>query len=78
MAKEQKSTSDSGDQWVSSLLKASRENNPLVADKVFARLEVLLQGQLSERDLTPANLKAVANQLIGDTVPKPPESEETQ
>ena len=44
MAKEQKSTSDSGDQWVSSLLKASRENNPLVADKVFARLEVLLEG----------------------------------
>ena len=44
---------------------------------MFARLEILLEGQLSERDLTPTNLKAVATQLIGDTVPKPPEPEET-
>ncbi len=78
MTKEPESTSGSGYQWVSSLLKASREDNPLVAGEVFARLEILLEGQLSERDLTSTNLKAVATQLIGDTVPKPPEPEETQ
>ena len=78
MAKEPESKSDSGDQWISSLLKAAREDNPLVAEEVFARLEILLEGQLSEQDLTPTNLKAVATQLIGDTVPKPPEPEETQ
>ena len=78
MAKEPESTKDSGAQWVSSLLKAARKDNPLVADGVFARLRILLEGQLSERDLTPTNLKTVATQLIGDTVPKPPEPEETQ
>ena len=78
MAEEPESVSISGDQWVSSLLKAARKDNPSVADGVFARLEILLKGQLSEKDLTPTNLKAVATQLIGDTVPNPPEPEETQ
>ena len=78
MAIEPECTKDSGNQWVSSLLKAARKDNPLVADGVFARLRILLEGQLSERDLTPTNLKTVATQLIGDTVPKPPEPEETQ
>ena len=78
MANEPESTVDRGDQWVSSLLKAARKDNPLVADSVFARLEILFEGQLTERDLTPTNLKTVATQLIGDTVPKPPEPEETQ
>ena len=78
MVKGPESKSDSGDQWVSSLLEAAKKDNLMVADGVVARLEILLEGQLSERDLTPTNLKAVATQLIGDTVPKPPEPEETQ
>ena len=78
MAQEPESTSNGGDQWISSLLKAAKKDNPMVADGVFARLEILLEGQLSERDLTPTNLKAVATQLIGDTVPKPPQPGETQ
>ena len=78
MDKEPDSAMDSGVHWVSSILKAARKDNPLVADRVFARLENLLEGQLSERDLSPANLKAVANQLIGDTVPTLPETEETR
>ncbi len=75
MAKEPGSTKNSGDQWVSSLLKGVRENNPLVPDGVFERLELLLKGQMSERDLTPTNLKVVAEQLIRDVVSKPPEPE---
>lgn len=78
MAKEPGLTGISGDQWASSLLEAARKDNPLVTEAVFARLAVLLGGQLSERDLTPANLKAVATQLIGDAVPEPPKPEETQ
>ena len=78
MPEQSKSTSDSDDQWVSSLLKAARKDNLLVADGVFDRLELLLTGQISERDLTPTNLKAVATQLIGDMVPETSEPEETQ
>ena len=78
MAKESESTSDSGDQWIPSLLKSARENNPLVADGVFAKLETLLKGQISERDLTPTNLKTIATQLIEDMVTKLPEPKETQ
>ena len=78
MAEEQESTKDNADPWVSSLLEAARKDNPLVPESVFARLEILFGGQLTERELTPANLKAVATQLIGDTAPKPPESGETQ
>ena len=78
MLEQSESTTDSGDQWVSSLLKGFRENNPLVPDGVFDRLELLLKGQISERDLTPTNLKVVAEQLIGDMVPKPPEPEEKE
>ena len=78
MPEQSESTSDASDQWVSAILKTARQNNPLVANGVFDRLELLLKGQISERDLTPTNLKAVATQLIGDMLPKVSESEETQ
>ncbi len=78
MDKELDSSMDSGDHWVSSILKAARKDNPLVADGVFARLENLLGGQLSERDLNPTNIKDVATQLITDTVPTLLEPEETR
>jgi hypothetical protein len=61
-----------------SYLKSARKNNPLVPDEVFARLETLLEGQVSERDLTRTNLKTIATQLIGDMASKVSEPEETQ
>ena len=78
MTEEPKFTSESGDQWVSLVINEARNSNPLVAEGVLARIELLLKGEISERDLTPTNLKKVATQLIGDMVPKPPEPAETQ
>ena len=78
MPEQSVSTSGSGDQWVLPLLNAARTNNPLVADGVFDTLEVLLNGQISERGLNSTNLKTVAKQLIGDMVPKQPELGETE
>ena len=78
MTEESKYTSESGDQWVSHLINEARNSNPLVADAVFASMGFLLKGEISERDLTPTNLKKIATQLTGDMVPKPPEPEETQ
>ena len=77
MAEESKYADDSDDQWVSLLIDQARNSNPLVADGVFTRMEFLLKGEISERDMTPTNLKKVAKQLIGDMVSKPPEPEET-
>ena len=73
MPEEQDNTSKNGDRWVSHLINEARNSNPLVADGVFARMEFLLKGEVSELELTPANLKKVATQLIGDMVPKPAE-----
>ena len=78
MTKDQDPTNDRRDQWVSSLLQSARKDNPLFAEAVFLRLDTLLKGQLSERDLTPTQLRTAATQLIEDMVPKPPKPEETQ
>lgn len=78
MPKQSESKSDTDNQWVSALLEAAQQNHQLVAGGVFDRLELLLNGQISERDLTPTNLRAVANQLIEDMLPEATASEETQ
>ena len=78
MPEESDSTSNNGNQWVSSLLETSLKINPLVTQGVIDRLEILLNGQISERDLTPTNLKAIAEQLIADMVPNMQELEETE
>ena len=78
MPKQSESKSDTDNQWVSALLEAARQNNQLVAGGVFDRLELMLNGQISERDLTLTNLRAVANQLIEDMLPEATASEETQ
>ena len=53
-------------QLVSCLVETAREENPSVPEGVFARLEELLNGQISEQTLTPTTLRALAKQLIGD------------
>ena len=57
---------DTQKQWVSRLIKAAREENPSVPEGVFARLQELLNGQISEQALTQTNLKTLATHLIGD------------
>ena len=56
MTEEPEYTSESGDRWVSLLIDEARDNNPLVADAVLARMGLLLIGQISERDLTPTEV----------------------
>ena len=78
MPEQSESISNTDDQWVPSLLKTARKNNPSVTAGVFDSLEQLLIGPFSERDLTPTNLKSFATQLIADMVPGPSEPGETQ
>ena len=78
MTEKQESSSNGGDQWVPVLLSEARNSNPSIPDGVWASMELLLKGQMSERELTQANLKAVATQLIGEMVPTSPQPEETQ
>ena len=70
-------SSGSSDQWVSTLINEARKTNPLVTDAAIATIEMLLKGQLSERNQTPAKLKRIARQLIEEMVPKLPDTEET-
>ena len=70
MSEEPESTIDNSDQWVSDLITEAREYNPTVSDGVFTRLGTLLKGRISEKNLTPTELKTVATQLIGDMIPK--------
>ena len=77
MPKESTSTSETGDQWVSLLVNEARNRHSLVADGVFDRIELLLKEEISEKDLTPPNLKRIAIQLLGAMVPPLLEPEET-
>ena len=78
MSEEPKSGSKNDNQWVSALIDEAKNNNPLVADCVFIKMESLLRGPISEGGLTPTRLKAMANQLIEDVVPNPSQPEEKQ
>ena len=78
MNEEPEYISESGDQWVSFVIDFARHSKPLVADGVLAKMELLLNGRMSQRDLTPAELKTVATELIGDMFPAPTEPEETR
>ena len=77
MTEEPEYTSEIGDHWVSVLINEVRISNPSATDGVLAQLELLLNGQISERELTQMDLKTIAKQLIADMIPKPPEPEET-
>ncbi len=78
MSEEPKSGSKNDNQWVSALIDEAKNNNPLVADCVFTKLEVMLKGSISEGGLTPTQLKTMATQLIEGMVPNSPQPEEKQ
>ena len=56
-------------EWISDRIAEASEQNPLVTEIVMGRIAQLLNGQLSERQLPSAELKSVAETLIGDMVP---------
>ena len=66
------------DHWVTTRITEAKHLHPLVTEAVMARIDQLLKGHLSERPLTPTELKSVATGLIGDTVPDAPKPEAIQ
>ena len=69
MPTNQEITGDLGDQWILDAISNVRNGHPATDPSVFTMLEELLQIKLSDRELTPANLKQVANTLIKEFVP---------
>ena len=66
------------DHWTTTRITEARKRHPLVTETVSARIEQLLKGQLSERQIPPTELKSVATGLIGDMDPSPPKPEAKQ
>ncbi len=60
------------DQWITARVAEARSHHPLVTEAVSARIALLLNGELSERPLPPAQLTTVARVLIADMAPAPP------
>ncbi len=57
------------DLWLTARIADTRKRHSLVTDAVSARIEELLKGQFSERQLTQVQLGDVAKALIGDMAP---------
>ena len=75
MSECQEVTGDHEEQWFLDVVSNVRNAHPMTDSKVFATFEELLQANLSDRALTPANLKEVATTLIEEFVLKTTESE---
>ena len=70
MPEDQEITGSLGDQWVLDVIGKVRESHPSTVSTVFKVFEQLLQSELSDRELTPANLKEVATTLVDSFVLK--------
>ena len=75
MSEDQEITDDLGEQWVLDVISNVRNGHPPTDSNVLTTLEELLQNKLSDRELTPANLKEVATALIEEFVLKTTEPE---
>ena len=63
------------DGWVRTRITEAQQRHPLVTEAVSARIDQLLKGELSERQLPSTALASVAKKLIADMVLAPPEAE---
>ena len=59
----------SDDDWISPLIAKARGDLPLVTLPVVEKLQDLLKGLLSERELPNGKLTNIAKELIADTGP---------
>ena len=64
MSEEKETTGSRPDQWISDVTKNVRDSYPETSSNAVTVMEQLLQSKLSDRELTPANLKEVATTLI--------------
>ena len=78
MVEDQEIDQVAGKHWSEKLLKKDLTQTTNFSPEVLARLEFLLSGQMSERELTPPNLKEIANYLIEKMTAELEESEENQ
>ena len=75
MSEDQEIAGGLEDQWVLDVISKVLESHPSIDSNVFTVLEQLLQSELSDRELTPANLKEVATTLVDSFVLKTTEPE---
>lgn len=75
MSEDQEVTGGPGDQWVLDVISKVRDGHPAIASDVYTTLEELLQSKISDRNLTPANLKGVATTLVDSFILKATEPE---
>ena len=66
------------DRWIPTRITEARKDRPLVTAAVAARIDQLLKGQLSERQLPSTELTSVAMALIADMAPAAPKVEANQ
>ncbi len=57
-----------GAHWITARIAEARRRRASVTDAVAVRIEGLLNGQLSERQLSSTELTSVARKLIADMV----------
>lgn len=66
------------DLWITVRITETRKHHPLVIEAVSSRMEEMLKGQLSERQLPRGELTNIATTLIADMVPAPPKTDAKQ
>lgn len=64
--------------WITALITEAVKLHPTVTEAASARIEVLLNGQFSERQVPRTQLTKAATELIADMVPAPPKIEAKQ
>lgn len=64
--------------WITARTAEARKRHTAVTEPVSARIEELLNGLLSERQLSPTELTSVAKELIANMVPASPKAETKQ
>ena len=68
MSEDQGFTGNLEKRWISDVISSVRNVHPSTDPIVFTTFEELLQTKLSDRELTPSNLKEMANALIQEFV----------
>ena len=68
----------SDDLRITARITETRKRYPLVTEAVSVRLQELVNGLLSERQLTQVDLRRVAKALIEDMAPASPKAEAEQ
>lgn len=65
-------------QWITARITEARKLHASVTEALSARIEQLLNGPLSERQLPSTELTIIAKALLADMVPAPPKGEAKQ